>query len=104
TGREDREDHGDGESREVIPGPVQAVERAGQGGDGHDDQEGERSGPETGAVTATARRGRIDVGRRTYGGGGHCGHQTFGIVVLPSLRPLAGAGWSGLLPCSGWPP
>jgi hypothetical protein len=58
-------------------------------------------------VTATARRGRrgrIDLGCRPTGGGGHSGHQTFGIVVLLSLLPLAGAGWSGLLPCSGWPP
>jgi hypothetical protein len=37
-GREDRVDHGDHERREVIPDPVEAVERARQRGERHDDE------------------------------------------------------------------
>ncbi len=38
AGREDGVDHRDHEGREVISDPVQAVEGARQGGEGHDDQ------------------------------------------------------------------
>jgi hypothetical protein len=62
---------------------VPAAKGAGQGGDRHDDQEGERGGPEAGAVPGSERRrcrGRVYVGYvgyRTSGGVGHGGYQTF---------------------------
>jgi hypothetical protein len=43
---EDRKDHGDRERGQVISRPVQAIQRAGQRREHHDNQERERHGPE----------------------------------------------------------
>ena len=48
--REYRVDHRHGQSRKVVARSVQAVERARQGRKCHDDQKGERHGPERGTV------------------------------------------------------
>ena len=71
-GGEDRVDHGHRERREVIPYPVEAVERTRQRGGRHHDQKSERHGPEARPVSPRHR------GRRS---------RYRGWTLIPVTRP-----------------